>query len=325
MPPSSAPAGSEARCRNCLLPDRVRLLHDFYPIASDSLPEHPQARTITLDAEGLCPFCRLYAQHYDQAHLRQELFGFIGGVKHAGQPVLVALSGGKDSLSALFLLVKVLQLPARAFTFDNGFIPAPVLAQTGRICETLGVPWEVVRRTLKPEFQAEYQRDAQGLLQARTGLDFCQLCASHIRDVMVEICLRDRLEYVVFGNKSYTSLEPRVSCIKQVPTLEGPMIQTLNLLFALGTDTTQQQNMLTDMGWQDPGLTGYTSNCLIPGLVAAARERRLGLPSDAGYIELELRSGAYRRDEAEALLAQHAQSGEIPPDQLDAALKAAGA
>ena len=323
MPRSSAPADSEARCRRCLLPNQVRLLHDFYPIAADSLPDDPQARTISLDAEGLCPYCRLYAERYDAEALKTELLGFVSAVRRSGKPVLVALSGGKDSLCALFLLAQVLGLPTRAFTFDNGFLPRSVLAQTARICADLGVPWEPVRQSLKAAFQDEYQSDAQGRLQARTGLDFCQLCAGHIRDVMVEVCRREGMGYVVFGNKSYTTLEPKVSSLKQVPVPDGEPILTLNLLFALGTSTGQQQNMLADMGWQDPGLSGYTSNCLIPGLVAAARERRLGLPSDAGYIELELRSGAYRREEAQALLERHAGSADAPAELLAAALEAA--
>lgn len=309
MPPSSAPADSKPRCTNCLLPAGLRLLHDFFPVG----PEFQATGNISvveLDAAGLCPYCRLFQQNYDRHWLEQELLSWLDSLQHSGQPALLALSGGKDSLCALFLLAKVLKRPVRAFTLDNGYLPTVVLEQTERICREWNVPWEVVSDPLQREFSNEYQRDAQGRLQARTGLDFCQLCSGRIRKALLQICRQQGHSHVVFGNKTYTQLTPRVSCLKTLPLAAGGSLQVINLLFALRTNTTQMQNMLQDMNWQDPQLKGYTSNCLIPGLVAAARQRTLGYPADAGYIEMELRSGAWTRAEAEALLREQALSTE---------------
>lgn len=292
------------RCRLCLVPNGVRLLDDFYPVGPDSLPGDARVRELLLDAEGFCPFCRQYAAGYDETLIEQELLSFVAGLT---SPALVAVSGGKDSMCALFLMKQVLRLPVRAFTYDNGFIPAAVLEQTRRICAELGVEHETVTHSLVAAFKDEFRPDASGLLQSRTGLDFCRLCAGEIRKVMLELCLRDGLEHVVFGNKTYTSLQPQVSCLKALVLPDGHRVLTINLLYALKTSVTQQQNMLADMGWKDPGLEGYTSNCRVPGLVAGARARKLGMPSDAGYIEMELRSGAYTRAEAEELIDFHTE------------------
>lgn len=43
-------------------------------------------------------------------------------------------------------------------------------------------------------------------------------------------------------------------------------------------------------------LPGYTSNCLIPGFVEYPRFSK-GLKNDAGYLEMELRSGCYKKSE----------------------------
>ncbi|MGE3728721.1 MAG: hypothetical protein AB7I41_24435 [Candidatus Sericytochromatia bacterium] len=317
MPVSSVRANSNNHCQRCLLPAGVHLLDDFYPVGPQVLPDSSRLKQIELNPEGLCEYCARYLQNYDSNWLEQELVGFFAALKASSKPLLLALSGGKDSLSCLFLLREILGVSAQAFTYDNGFLPSSVLAQTARICEDLNTPWEVIRSPLLESFQAEYIPDPQGRLQAQTGLDFCQICAGQVKQTLMQICERDGLNYVAFGNKTYTRLNPKVSCLKTLPTLQGGQLRMIHLLFALRTSTTQQTEILAALNWQDPGLSGYTSNCLVPGLVAAARKRKTGFASDAGYIEMEYRSGAYTAEELRQILAAHSEPEDLPlPPEL---------
>ncbi len=312
MPVSSALANSNSHCQRCLLPAGVHLRDDFYPVGPQTLPDSLHVKRIELNPNGLCEFCNRYVQNYDADWLENELLGFLKALKASGQPLLLALSGGKDSLSCLFLLREVLDFPVKAFTYDNGFIPAEVLEQTARICESLKTPWEVLKNPLYEAFQAEYIPDRQGRLVAQTGLDFCQICAGQVKNLLMFICEREGLRFVAFGNKTYTRLHPKVSCLKTLPTPQGGQLHLIHLLFALRTNTAQQAEILAALNWQDPGLGGYTSNCQVPGLVAAARKRKTGFASDAGYIEMEYRSGAYTTEELRQMLHTHHDPEDLP-------------
>jgi len=312
MPVSSAPASSNTHCQRCLLPAGVHLRDDFYPVGPQALPDTLHVKRIELSPNGLCEFCIRYLHNYDANWLEQELLGFLQALKASGQPLLLALSGGKDSLSCLFLMREVLDFPVKAFTYDNGFLPGEVLEQTARICEELKTPWELIKHPLYQAFQAEYIPDSQGRLIAQTGLDFCQICAGQVKNFLMQICERDGLRFVAFGNKTYTRLTPKVSCLKTLPTPQGGQLHMIHLLFALRTNTAQQAEILAELNWKDPGLGGYTSNCLVPGLVAAARKRQTGFASDAGYIEMEYRSGAYSADELRQMLHDHSDPEDLP-------------
>lgn len=263
------------------------------------MEEQQRVSSISL-TQGLCEACQLYDTHYDRQLLEAERQWFSEDVSPES-PALLALSGGKDSLTALYLLADVLQVPTRAFLYQNGFIPASVIEQAQHICQRYDVELDIIEHSLTDVFEAEYPYDDTGVRQARTGVDFCRLCTTHIQRIALRLCQTYQSRWIVFGNKVYTELTPYVSSIKTL-IQKGQRYHSMNLLYTLGIQNAHQQYMLKRLGWKDPGLTGYTSNCLIPGLVSKARERKLRMHNDQGYIERELRSGAYTHQEAWELL-----------------------
>lgn len=286
------------RCAQCQLSEGLLLQDDFFVVGED-LAAQPNVKRLELDQQRLCPYCRLYNQNYDKTYLQQELQAFLG-LPSGSYDALVALSGGKDSLSALFLASKVLGLRVLAITYDNGFLPEPVLEQTARICEELEVDWHLGRSELYAEFLRLYQRDAQGFWQARSGQDFCQICSKGVHRLLHQQALAQQCCRVIYGNRTYTRLEPKVSALKRARLAEGYLWQS-NLLFALRLNAQDQAKILAELKWQDPGLKAQTSNCLIPGFVDAPRRRLLGQHSDAAYLAQEWRSGLGQGDELQAL------------------------
>jgi hypothetical protein len=296
---------SEAQhCQRCFIPAGLLLLDDYFPVSAayaETLSTKAQQRiTVVALKEGVCLACHLYETHYDRRMLLAERQLFLDEVTPQN-PALLALSGGKDSLTALYLLADVLKVPTRAFLYQNGFIPAEIVVQAQNLCDRYGVDLIVVEDSLVPAFEQEYTRDRDGKLQALTGLDFCRLCSTQVHRVGLELSAQYNSRWMVFGNKVYTELEPYVSSIKMAD-INGHRHHSINLLYTLGIQTAHQNHILKAMNWKDPGLAGYTSNCLIPGLVAEAREKKLKMHADQGYIERELRSGAYNRQEALQLL-----------------------
>lgn len=292
-------------CTHCFVPENLFLWKNYYPVGEAFIEaltekERCQITQIKINAAGLCDYCQLYQENYSPEALRQELTDFVKATHQ--KPVVLALSGGKDSLTALYLAKEILQLDIQCLLYQNHFIPTGVIKQAQRICDELKVPLTIVNHSLQTEFNAEYPLQ-NGERVAQTGLDFCGLCAQKLGHIAGEYLQSQKIRWLLLGNKTYTQLKPRVSAL-QSNVYEGYFYHSVNLLFALKIKTEQQKEILQRLAWIDPKLEGYTSNCQIPGLVKKARFQKLGMTADQGYIEAELRSGAFTQAEAQALLAQ---------------------
>ncbi len=290
-------------CSNCFIPEHTYLLDHYYPVGEDFTQVHPEKAhrifRIQLSPERLCNYCVAYQEGYDQDYLNTELREFLVAVRE--QTVVVAFSGGKDSLTALFLAKEVLGLKVRCFLYQNGFIPEAVIAQAQSMCQKLQVPLDIHTHTLEDRFRQEYYAEGQ-MIKARTGVDFCSLCAHHLNKHIQPYLQAHHSHWVILGNKVYTQLSPHVSAVKQHAFANGTSYYSINFLFALKVNEERQAHILKTLEWQAPNLKGYTTNCLIPGFVEAARRQKLGVNSNQGYIEMELRSSTYTRKHAKALL-----------------------
>jgi predicted PP-loop superfamily ATPase len=108
-------------CTKCLLYSDMKLYLHPHP-----LPAHLLER-ISIGDDGVCNVCLAYQEQFDAEIPGDELeqLDFEAGGMDA--PVVVALSGGKDSLSALYAATALLKLRTVAAVFKNGFVPDEVL------------------------------------------------------------------------------------------------------------------------------------------------------------------------------------------------------
>jgi len=294
------------KCTNCLIPEGTTFLDDFFTVANNYQENKANISQVQLNQDGLCNYCFLYQQNYDREIIKAEINEFIQAPQtNPDYQVIVALSGGKDSVSALVVAVKYLNLKVLAFTYDNGFIPSGVIEQAKRICQDLDVDYLVAKKELYKEFQNEYFQNSSGLWEAKTGVDFCRVCSGQIWSQLKALMLEKNIFRVIYGNKTYTKLTPKVSSLKRFYLEQNGFneeARSINLLFALQISVSEQEHLLQMVGWQDPGLAGYTSNCLIPGFTGYPRSKKIKYEAETGYLEMELRSSAYTRAEAEKLI-----------------------
>lgn len=289
-------------CHQCGIEAGQWLLSGFFPVSESYLQHHPEqqahSENVRLNHQGLCQYCQAFADHKDSAILNEELRYFVQS--SAQQPVVVALSGGKDSLTALYLAVQ-LGLRPRCLMYQNGFIPDAVVQATQKHCQQLGVTLDIIEETLQGAFTQEYTLSNQQIT-AQTGMDFCGLCSQKLNQIARTYMHTHQARWLLFGNKTYARLSPQVSALRRHQSNEDFFYYSLNFLFLLRIKWPQQQKILQEMGWQDPGLSGYTSNCLIPGFVTHARQRKLGYHPEQSYLAMERRSGSYTAHETEDLL-----------------------
>lgn len=291
------------RCKQCLIKEGTRLSNDFYAVSKNDQSENTQS--IALNSERICQYCVLYNQNYDKEFIDYELSYFLEENKENNFHSIVALSGGKDSITTLYIAKKILKLNVIAMTYDNGFIPKNIIEQSKEICDLLEVPYIVCKQDMYKEFKDEYKLDKQGVWQANTGQDFCGFCSKNIWKYIKKIAIEHNIYKVILGNKIYSKLSPTVSSLKKIQINDGDNIKKIsciNLLFSMNISKTYQKEILNILGWRNPNLKGYTSNCLIPGFTEYPRNNKIETDSDAGYIEMELRSKMYTQQEAEELL-----------------------
>ncbi len=293
------------RCKQCFIKEGTALLYDFFAVGKKS-ENQKNVTVVSFSENGLCQYCEAYNLNFDREYINEELSDFIlNSDSNSEYQAFVALSGGKDSLAALSLAVEVFEMKVIAFTYDNGFIPQEIIKQSEKICKKLNVPYIVVKKELYNEFKNEYQPDKNGVWKAKTGIDFCQICSGGISLAMKRLVEDYKINKIIFGNKIYSQLYPKVSSIKKLKFLineEEKEVITINFLYALQINSEIQTKVLNGLGWIDPKLPGYTSNCLIPGFVEYSRSKKIRTHSDAGYIERELRSNLYTKEEAKELI-----------------------
>lgn len=181
------------RCTRCILPE--------------SLP------SVELDEDGVCTHCRTYDKLVGdwekvKSQRKREFEDLLQQVKQLDRlyDCLVALSGGKDSTYALYLLNKVYGLKCLCVTFDNGYLSDHARANIKNATEAAGadhIYYSIGRDTLLRLYR---------LFLAKCG-NFCPACHRGA-EASVEIVLRAfKIPLAVGGHGrriSYLSIVPEV-------------------------------------------------------------------------------------------------------------------
>jgi PP-loop superfamily ATP-utilizing enzyme len=248
--------------------------------------------TLKVPARGACSVCCAYDAAYSAKGVRDDLKAFelaMAQVPAPGPAAVVALSGGKDSLSALYLARAVRGWRVAAYLFDNGFIPAPVIAQAQRVCDALGVTLEV--DTLEGARRRAFARSVATV--TATGATPCDACALDVNRGLERLCARLGTPQVIFGTNFYGSWLDRPS-----PLAFTGGLTFLNLPYALGITAAQARANVKALGAVIHEFKGVSSNCRVPELVQRRIGRTLGHVPELEVLSLEVMVGHLPRAEA---------------------------
>ena len=267
-------------CTRCLYVEGMGL--DFLPRV---LP-HRLVKDMAIAADGVCSLCRAYARDFDAAAVDRERDELL--CHSRGAPVVVALSGGKDSLSTLWLARRVLALEVRAVLLDNGFIPAAVLEVARAACARLDVPLTITALAgdERASFASLVAGDAAGTILP------CGACSRYIERALVDVARDAGARMLLLGTNFFASWGKRPSSI----TSSGASM-VLHLPYALGVKRADVESHLDALGVRPvAGLLGST-NCRVPGLMQSRAKTR-GHTIDVEDLLLEVLVGHLTRDEA---------------------------
>jgi PP-loop superfamily ATP-utilizing enzyme len=256
--------------------------------------------TLTVPTRGPCTVCQAYDAAFSRRGLADDLAQFewsLSQVAGRGPRAVVAVSGGKDSLSTLYLAKVVKGWPVAGYLFDNGFIPRDVIAQARAVCDRLEVPLHVdsLRGTRRTGF-------AKAVATVRAdGPTPCDTCGRGMNAGLARLCAALGAPNIIFGTNFYASWLDRPSAVALHP---GPTpLLALNLPYALGVTAHEARANVKRLGATVLQQRGVSTNCRVPGLVEARIGRALGHVPELELLSLEVMVGHLTRREALRALA----------------------
>jgi predicted PP-loop superfamily ATPase len=256
------------------------------------------AKIDIINGKPLCRECQIYLRHPINAEeVRRELEEFMKNVDRA----VVAYSGGKDSVVALYLAKEVYLVPElEAVMVDHGLMAEEAIENARRIAGHLGVEFRVLRYDYSDIFR-------EALLKAQSP---CRACSRRTMEKLRKYALRNGYRYIItghelpFGHHPYRKMSGGITQIR---------------LLAMMTEH-DRLKILEKLPFEFPKLPGYTTNCLVLGPALERYWEVHGHSFEQRRIAALVRYGLMDRERAEKEL----EKPQVPEEQREIVLRKLG-
>ena len=154
--------------------------------------------TNKINSNNVCSVCTQIEskKKIDWNKKKKELDGLIHKFKNpTGYDCIIPFSGGKDSVFALYYLVKNYKIKPLVVRFDHQFLRPKVLQNTERVISKLGVDFINV----KTNFEIIKKTMIESLI--RRG-DFCWHCHVGIAALPIRIAIEKKISLIFYGEPS---------------------------------------------------------------------------------------------------------------------------
>lgn len=246
--------------------------------------------TISIDKNGLCRVCELYARNFHKKNLKKEL-AFLRSFIGTGQgkyDVMVGVSGGKDSTATLYT-IKQMGFTPLAFTLDIGYYPKHIVRRAERVASDLGVDFAAINikdkikkqdflsyektaalfdkkdsAELRREFFRSYVEEKDHYsIKSRGSHSFvrtCRLCRHTVVPAYYREAVKRGVGVIVLGINEWAGLSQSkktnrfvVSGIRKLqPSAKRPPVYVVHLPFILQRKITDVRRILQKLGWKKP-------------------------------------------------------------------------
>ncbi len=256
------------------------------------------AKIDIIDGKPICRECQVYLKHpVEGERIRKELDELMKNVDKA----IVAYSGGKDSVVALYLAKEVYKVPElEAVMIDHGLMAEEAIENARRIAEHLGVPFRVLRYDYSDIFR-------NALLKGQSP---CRACSRRTMKKLRKYAIRKGYRYIITGHELPFGHHP-------YRLMSGGVIQIR--LLSMMTEK-ERFEILKKLPFEFLELPGYTTNCLVLGPALELYWEKHGHSFEHRRIAALVRYGLMSRERAEKEL----QRPKVPEWQWEIVKKKLG-
>lgn len=275
-------------CKNCLL--------------TDAFP------SIYILEDGLCNLCHDHLNHpLDRKVLAQEMIKFLQGFVHRGAPVVLGVSGGKDSsVSLIWLRRNIPDLKIIAVTVDNGFCSEGALKNLAVLISNSTITWEILPARISPAALTAFDQHD----------NFCVPCGHSTIQVLGEYAQNKGLSCVILGREWLYAHDVAKNCVIRYDPVQDSFpytgvygISMVRLLAGLSMSLSERYDYLEGTPWRNPKIPTNTS-CLLEGYVVRRFIDSHGYHPYILPISEQVRRGMMTYEEAKLAL----RYPEIPDD-----------
>ncbi len=235
------------------------------------------AKIDIVNGNPLCRECQVYLKHpIDREKIRRELEELMREVDKA----ILAYSGGKDSVVALYLAKEVYKVPEiEAVMIEHGLMAREAVENARRIAEHLGVPFTLLEYDYSDIFR-------EALLKGQSP---CRACSKRTLGKLRKYALRKGYKYIITGHELPFGHHP-------YRLMSGGVVQ-IRLLAMMSEK--ERFEILKRLPFEFPELPGYTTNCLVLGPALERYWEKNGHSFEQRRIAALVRYGLMSRERAE--------------------------
>ncbi|WP_297500994.1 ATP-binding protein [Thermococcus sp.] len=235
------------------------------------------AKIDVIDGKPLCRECQVYLRYpIEREAVRRELEELMEKVDRA----IVAYSGGKDSVVALYLTKEVYRVPElEAVMVDHGLMAGQAIENAERIAKHLGVQFTLLHYDYSDIFR-------EALLNAQSP---CRACSRRTMEKLRKYTLRKGYRYIITGHELPFGHHPH--------RLMSGGITQIRLLSMMTEE--ERFEILRKLPFEFLELPGYTTNCLVLGPALERYWGKHGHSFEQRRIAALVRYGLMSREKAE--------------------------
>ncbi|WP_457612219.1 hypothetical protein [Methanocaldococcus sp.] len=252
--------------------------------------------------DGLCIDCLTYKKYPpDFERMKREVEDILKSLKGKKYPCILALSGGKDSVLALKMLVEEFKIKPLCVAVNNKYMADEAKDNIINITEYYGLDLFMINRDFTDLFNETIGR----------GESPCRRCSRLIMREVWRVAKRLNIKYIITGHE----LPFGHSAIREMK--EG--VKMIRLLAPYRIKEEEKYKLIKDLPFKKPNLFGYTTNCLVLGLAIQRFYDKYGFSFEIDRIATMVRIGLLSKEKAKKLV-------EKPkvPDELIEELKRRG-
>ncbi len=246
------------------------------------------------------PLCRECVKQLPHVPNRKKILEELDSIMEHVDRAVLAFSGGKDSVVALYIARERYGVDVDAVMVDHGFMAREAIENAKRIAEHFKVPFHVIRADYTDIFRDALSR----------GESPCSRCSDRTMSLLRQYAQENGYKYIITGHEIPFGGRP-------YRRMKNGILQ-IRILSMLSEE--ERMEILRQLPFRYPELPGYTTNCLVLGVAIERFCKKYGYSPEHRRLATLVRLGLMSRDRAEEL----ASCVEVPEEQRRLVLERLG-